>query len=276
MTSCPLDNKTGLPTVWFEPVSAVGHRKKKCDWDYDPPCQMCEGIGGIIWGDQEHEITFTPCTPVQKPSDIPKDNLTSPVWPVQFTVQEPYVILIAQIDEGGQFPGADPCSPHKYTNSSEVLYYDSVGHEMRYTTKSGLQSTSIWHLGNGNMFIKIDKTFCICVSVTENGNRTKKTIGPLHHDFAKDAVLIGREQIHVEAPINKTVIADHWNKGPHHFWIDVQTNQMIRAWQPFNGLEVYSDWKAGKPDPQMLVLDKSCYTGALHKNISCIAPPPTA
>lgn len=272
-TACPKDPTTGLPTVWFEAVSDVGNRKKRCDWDYDPPCQMCEGIGGTIWGDQENEIKYTTCSPVMKPADIPKDNVTSPIWPPQFTVQEPYVILIGQTDEGGQFPGADPCAPHEYKNSSEVLYFDSVAKEMRYTTKSKLSSTSIWHLGIGNMFIKIDNTYCICVGVTENGNRTKKNIGPLHYDFAKDGELIGREKIYVEN-LDVTVVADHWNKGPHHFWIDVATNQMIRAWQPFNGLEVYKDWNYTAPDPNMLIVDKSCYTGALHKNISCNAPPP--
>jgi len=272
MTQCPKDPKTGLPTVWYEPVASVGHRKKRCDWDYDPPCQMCESVGGIVWGDQEHEITYTSCIPLQKPSDIPKNNITSPIWPFAFTVDE-YAIMITQINEGGQFPGADPCAPHKYTNNTEVLYYNQT-QGMRYKTKSGSQSTDIWHLVNGNMYIKIDGAYCICVSVFENGDKKKPPMGPLVHDYAKDAVLIGREKITVEY-IEKTVVADHWNKGPHHFWIEVETNQMIRAWQPFNGLNVYSNWNYTEPVPQFFKVDPSCYTGVLHKNISCVAPPPT-
>lgn len=272
-TKCPIDSKTGLPTVWYEPVAAVGQRKKRCDWDYDPPCQMCESVGGIIWGDQEHELAFTSCTPLQKPSDIPQDNLTSPIWPLGFTVDE-WAILIAQIDEGGQFPGADPCAPHTFTNNTELFNYnEAVG--MRYHTKSGIQTSDIWHGVDGNMYIKIDGAFCICITVRPNGDKSKKYSGPLVHDFAKDAVLIGREKIGVEI-LNKEVIADHWNKGPHHFWIEVETNQMIRAWQPFNGLQIYSNWNYTMPPQENFKVDKSCYTGLLHKNISCIAPPPTA
>jgi len=274
ITKCPVDPKTKLPAVWYEPVAAAGTRQKRCDWDYDPPCQMCEGIGGIIWGDQEHELTYTSCTPLLKPADIPKDNLTSPLWPTQFTVNEG-AIIIAQINEGGQFPGADPCAPHIYTNHTEVLYFDSVHDVMRYKLAAP-QSKSVsdtWHLGNGNMFIKIDNAFCICVSVYENGNTTKKPMGPLTHDFGKDAILIGREKIGVEY-INKEVVADHYNKGPHHFWVDVETNQWIRAWQPFNGLNVYATWNFTAPDPSFFKVAPSCYTGPLHKNISCVSPPP--
>eukprot|EP00463_Aulacantha_scolymantha_P005181 TRINITY_DN64_c0_g1_i1.p1 TRINITY_DN64_c0_g1~~TRINITY_DN64_c0_g1_i1.p1 ORF type:complete len:376 (-),score=72.65 TRINITY_DN64_c0_g1_i1:708-1835(-) len=274
-TKCPTDPKSGLPTVWYQPVAAVGKRLKRCDWDYDPPCQMCEGVGGIIWGDQEHELTYTSCTPLLKPADIPKDNLTSPLWPSQFTVNEG-IILIAQINEGGQFPGADPCAPHVYRNHTEKLYFDSVNDVMRYNLASSPSSAAVnsWHLGNGNMFIKTDNSFCICISVYEDGNTTKPPMGPLTHDFGKDAILVGREKIGVEY-LNKEVIADHYNKGPHHFWVDVETNQWIRAWQPFNGLNVYDTWNLTAPDPSFFIVSKSCYTGVLHKNISCVAPPPT-
>ena len=46
--SCPIDPTTGLPTVWYQDPTLAGKRYKRCDWDYDPPCQMCEGRGGLI------------------------------------------------------------------------------------------------------------------------------------------------------------------------------------------------------------------------------------
>jgi hypothetical protein len=36
------------------------------------------------------------------------------------------------------------------------------------------------------------------------------------------------------------MVADHWVKGPHHFWIEVETNRMVREWQPFNGLQTFA------------------------------------
>ena len=39
------------------------------------------------------------------------------------------------------------------------------------------------------------------------------------------AKLVGRERIMPEY-MNHFVVADHWVKGPHHFWVDVATNQV--------------------------------------------------
>lgn len=82
---------------------------------------MCEGIGGYSWGDQESDITYTSCKPVALAKDIPANNITTPVWPKSFIVNE-VTTLINQIDEGGQFPGADPCAVHKFTNDTETMY----------------------------------------------------------------------------------------------------------------------------------------------------------
>lgn len=270
---CPKDAKTGLPSVWYAPMNATGRRKKRCDWDYDPPCQMCEGIGGYIWGEQEHEIRYTSCTPLVKPADIPLDNRTNPSWPMKFTVKE-YTVLIKQENTGGRFPGADPCATHKFSNDTETFYYDGTGPNIRTDTTE----STIWTLDSADMFIKIKPffhigVFCICVTPHESGTSGNVPIGPLVHDFAKDAVLLGRERIGLEG-LNVQVVADHYVKGPHHFWIDVATNRMVRGWQPYNGLNVYYDWDVSAPDPALFEVDKSCYKYLLHKNISCIAPYP--
>lgn len=271
--NCPVDPSTGVPSVWYQNASLQGQRLKRCDWDYDPPCRMCEGVGGLIWGDQEHQINYAKCTPLIEAKDIPAANVTSPVWPKQFTVQES-TILINQISTGGRFPGADPCAAHKFQNQTETQYYDGNAPVSHIHTNGLLDTSDIWALPNGNMFIKVERVYCICVSPREGGNGSA-IIGPLRYDFASDAVLIGRERIEIEfrTPYME-VVADHWTKGPHHFWIEVATNKMIRGWQPYNGLNIYYNWDTTVPDPSKFVVDKSCYTGFLHKNISCVAPPP--
>merc|ERR1712096_214763 len=60
---CPNNPDTGKPWVYYD-------RKKRCEWDFDPPCQMCEGIGGTIWGDGEHEWKPAKCIPLLKPEFI--------------------------------------------------------------------------------------------------------------------------------------------------------------------------------------------------------------
>lgn len=136
-------------------------------------------------------------------------------------------------------------------------------------------SSQIWTLPTADMFIKIYGAFCICVSPRESGNKSGVPIGPLVHDFAADAVFVGRERIGLEK-LGKSVVADHWNKGPHHFWIDVVTNRMVRGWQPWNGLNVYdpSTWMVAPVQKEIFEPSSSCYSGFLHKNISCVAPYP--
>ena len=121
--TCPISKSTGKPTVWYEEMSDVGNRKKRCDWDYDPPCQPCEGIGGYSWGDGAGQITFIDCEPIANASSVPAANRTSPVWPLAFQVNE-VTTLINQKNTGGRFPGADPCATHNFANDTETLYND--------------------------------------------------------------------------------------------------------------------------------------------------------
>lgn len=274
--TCPLDGATGLPSVWYKPMSDVGNRKKRCDWDYDPPCGLCEGIGGWSWGDQENEISYTTCEPVALAKDIPVAERTSPVWPKAFVVEE-LTTLINQINTGGRFPGADPCAAHKFANDTETMYYDDLrGNFSGPVMFTKASATSIYTLPTADMFIDILGAFCICVSPRENGVGNKLT-GPLKYDFAHDAVLIGREKIGLEG-LDTTVVADHWNKGPHHFWISVETGRMVRGWQPWNGLNIYKPgtWRIGNVDKEMFDVPKQCYEGYLHRNISCVEPYPMA
>ena len=52
------------------------------------------------------------------------------------------------------------------------------------------------------------------IAATHNCRHTRLLphTGPLLHDFARDAVLVGREMIGLEG-LGTTVEADHWNKG---------------------------------------------------------------
>lgn len=162
--------------------------------------------------------------------------------------------------------------------------------------------TEQWTLPNGNMFNKAGP-MCVCFSDPNRQPRAANSkdpqpgmgpgedpaddpfpsfdnvlLGPLRWDFPGDAVLIAREEIELEWSGDdgtpRTVVADHWNKGPHHFHYDVQTNQMVRQWQAEVALTLQTHYVLGSPDPVNLEVDKSCYSGLFHLNLSCIAPPP--
>lgn len=105
-------------------------------------------------------------------------------------------------------------------------------------------------------------------------------LGPLRWDFPADSVLIGRELIELEwtadgeQDSHKMVVADHWNKGPHHFWYDVQTNLMVRQYQTEAALTIQQEWEVGEPDSSAFKLDATCSNASSLVNMSCVSPPP--
>ena len=55
---------------------------------------------------------------------------------------------------------------------------------------------------------------------------------------------------------------DHWVKGPHHAFVDIESKQIVRMWQPYNGLEVFDPekWKLGVQylPTDVFVLPEAC------------------
>jgi hypothetical protein len=50
-------------------------RKRRCDNEgYNVTCGLCEGVGGIVWGDPNDEITITNCTPIANATDLPIED----------------------------------------------------------------------------------------------------------------------------------------------------------------------------------------------------------
>lgn len=266
--TCPIDSSTGKPKVWY-------NRTKRCDWDYVPFCSPCEGVGGMTWGNNDDEWNPMPCEVVMQPDDIPAENLTSPLWPKNFTVYE-YAHLT--------FPGRDPCDVSFRNSTYNLLFQTAEDGSPTYHT-IGLTGPSgpspfpgkSWGLPNGNFYTTVDvagrSTFCTCLGQVDPVVDNALT-GPLSWDFNKGAKLVGRERVVPEYYDGRSVVADHWVKGPHHFWIEVATNLMIREWQPFNGLQTYLNWNVSAPDPNLMAVESICYSGLLHVNISCKFPAP--
>jgi hypothetical protein len=164
-----------------------------------------------------------PCEALASPADIPAGNLTSPVWPKSFSVDE-YATLT--------FPGRDPCAV-EWHNGTYTLHfatdeegnptYHSVGHT-GYSGPSPVPGKS-WALPNGNFYNTIDvagaSAFCICLS-TKDPVVDNAVTGPLAYNFNKDAKLIGREKIRPEH-FDHDIVADHWVKGPHQCVVVLST-----------------------------------------------------
>lgn len=227
-------------------------RIRRCDtFGYDPPCGVCEGVGGVVWGDDPKDYTPTSCSKVAGPEDIDPSTLKRPDWAVEWYAPEYYGILIG--------PKNDPfCFQVFPSNSSvgDLCYQPQQGPQAYDMTKSfalryDLQISTV--IGNiSSKIIHQDINFwivnkypwylggihqCICTTAKEGGSGAP--VYPLMYNWTDNLSFIGREKIDVEYIWKKGVTLDHWGYGPHHIWSEPETGKLIRMWQPFNGLQVF-------------------------------------
>ena len=225
-------------------------RRRRCDNDdYDPPCGLCEGYGGIPRSDAKDDIKLTTCTPIAEPQDVDSSTIPEPVFPDVFTNTGFYEILIGMKTNPlciASFPGPDSLGDHCYTVQQGIMQYDWNNFRIRidYNVKSFLKNTTLitFHT-KGDMWILNDLNHikqCICI---DPGRRYNITIYPVNPRFLKEGSrYIGREKLYIEYIWQERVV-DHWVKGPHHVWVDVESKNIIRMWQPWNGLEVFDPTK---------------------------------
>jgi hypothetical protein len=234
--------KDGNPHGW--------DRKRRCDdEDYDPPCDLCEGYGGVAWSDRGSDIKLTTCTPIGRPEEVDKSTISEPFLPDVFTNEGFYEVLIGMKTNPlciGAFPGPDSLGDHCYTPQQGTFHYDWNNYQLRidYNVKGYLaNSTLITYHNKGDMWIISDYSIfkqCICI---DPGRRYNITIYPVNPKFLKEGSrYIGREKLGIEYLWQERIV-DHWVKGPHHVWVDVATGKIIRMWQPWNGLEVFDPEK---------------------------------
>merc|ERR1712136_140345 len=117
-------------------------RRRRCDrFDYDPPCTVCEGYGGIPYGDENDEITLTTCKPIASEFEIDPETLVRPVWGETWTLPEAREILIG--------PKTDPIYP---VNDLWVDKLQYVGREIigvEYLKDEGLEEYELDHWAFG-------------------------------------------------------------------------------------------------------------------------------
>merc|ERR1711997_891071 len=80
---------------------------------------------------------------------------------------------------------------------------------------------------------------CVCVEIKEGGDSSNPdSIYPINPNWVNLLEYIGREVLGIEYMQIEAEL-DHWAYGPHHLWSYPETGQIVRMYQPFNGLQVY-------------------------------------
>jgi len=242
-------------------------------------CQPCEGIGGHAYGDANEEIDLPACKVVAHSSSekllIP--SVKKPIYPKKFTVKSETSGGYGELDTliGWQVPTDTACLsffPQNDSSSYPLCYRDQsanlkiydIENERGYfeyqigpNQKLNLTNTTTHIMHNGwQMWVmnwipfKPESPTPQCVCTNPSGQHC--TDPPCYsyifnYNTFEDAEFVGREKIGVEWVNNggvgesaKVMELDHFNLLPHHVWTDPHTGRIVRAWQPFNGLQVYN------------------------------------
>lgn len=278
-------------------------RKRRCDQDMMPRCQLCEGIGGKAWDDEKSAIDLTPCEVVAKAEDINISTVAQPIYPKQFTVRRKDgraggysdTLIGWKTDPFcfGFFPQNDSIRPLCYrSEDSTVKYYDIERQAER--VEYNIQNLGIFgYLPNTtSTILMVQDTMWImnhlwvidqCICANPSGNHC--TNPPCHsyihrYDTFETAQYLGREKIGVEWIQNhgtgqsgKMMELDHFILWSHHVWTDPVSKRLVRAWKPFNGLQVYDPeaWTDSIENPDQLfeAPPAKCKKGGAPIRIHC-------
>jgi len=242
---------------------------RRCDQDQMPRCLPCQGVGGRAWGDANEDIELTPCELLTAAKDMNMSDVAPPLYPKTFTVKRKDgkaggysdTLIGWKTDPFcfGFFPQNDSIKPMCYrSEESTVKYYDITreAERVEYKIKNeGVfgylpNTTSIVLQVQDAMWIMnhlwvVDQ--CICANPSGNHCTNPPCKSYVHHwDTFKDAQYLGRERIGVEwiqdhgtGKSGKMMELDHFILWAHHVWTDPVSRRLVRAWKPFNGLQVY-------------------------------------
>jgi hypothetical protein len=278
-------------------------RLRRCDQDQMPRCKLCEGVGGRAWSDKNEDIDLTPCEVVAEAKDVDMSEVAPPLYPKRFTSkrkdgkQGGYsdTLIGWKTDPFcfGFFPQNDSIQPLCYrSEDSYVKYYDIEREASRieYTIHNEAlgpspNTTAIILQVNDRMWIQNHLWFvdqCICADPSGHHCTNPPCHTYIHHwDTFKTAQYLGREKINVEwiqdhgtGKSGKEMTLDHFILWSHHVWTDPVSRRIVRAWKPFNGLQVYdpeawNDTIDGDPDVLFENPPPMCKKGGAKIRINC-------
>lgn len=260
-------------------------RTRRCDHsDYDPPCGICEGVGGIPTGDDNSDITLVPCVGLANASAIDPLTLKRPVWARTWSTHS-WEVLIGPKTDPFCFTTIPSNTSHGklcYRPQTGVQNYDftktrALREDINVYSAVGNVTTTFIHQGQNLWIVNKFPWYaagahqCVCTHAREGGDPKDPGIWPVATNWTNNLGFVARENITVEYE-QGTKTLDHWAFGPHHVWSYPETGRILRMWQPFNGLQIFPEGTSSAGVDPSLFTDmppKLCKKGGAAFRVKC-------
>jgi len=230
----------------------------------------------MAWADNNSDYIKTPCKIIANASDVDMSTVAPPLYPKKFTVKRKDgkrggysdTLIGWEVMDScfSFFPQNDSHGPLCYRSEESIVKYYDISKEAARTDYSlhltglppSVPNTSSMILQRGKqMWIVNDiagagNMQCVCTNPSgEHCTSWLKHKIPCYSyvwnwDTFASAQYLGRERLGVEwiqdhgvGNSSKMMDLDHFILWSHHIWTDPVSRRLIRAWKPFNGLQVY-------------------------------------
>jgi len=264
-------------------------RQRRCDQDYkDPPCGLCEGVGGVAWSDKNEDIHLASCKILKRPEEVDKSTVAPPIYPKKFTSNGYKDVLIGRKTDPfcfAFFPENNSSGTECYRAEDGVVkYYDiekeavRTDYNIKLTGAFGIFSnitSTVTHVGKymwiiNHLWLGFDQCVCTNPGMKHCTQAPNCSSYAWHYDFAKNAQYLGRERIGVEWLGEMDL--DHFILWSHHMWTDPVSKRLVRLWKPWNGLQIYAPdaWEDDVDDPSVFDSPPAlCRKGGAKVRIHC-------
>mmetsp|Transcript_1977 Transcript_1977/g.6525 ORF Transcript_1977/g.6525 Transcript_1977/m.6525 type:complete len:490 (-) Transcript_1977:181-1650(-) len=254
------------PPLPVDPVQPGRERLRSCDYQADPPCGPCDGLGGPRWGDTSEDVSPVRCEAVASPTQVPPSARLPGRYPTEGR---------ASVNGGTRSPVAvRPDQPGSYAPMHATLYlgWSRGAARQRYDFRSdkGVRTASQIYLQSGAQQRRNESGAMVTVVPAKGECVCDSAIaGNMHIDsFAADALdplqlppeegglaYLGRVRLSpIDDPSapNRTVLADHWLKWAFHFLVDADPASPslglpLRLYGHLGVRQIFSNWRVGDP-----------------------------
>jgi len=259
-------------------------RLRSCDYQNDPPCGPCDGLGGARWSDAVEDFTPLNCTVIAHATDVPDNQRPKPAFPAHghaYIDGETRSPLEVRPSKPGKYPKVHSTislawdgemARHRYDFSSmpplgvpmSQLYLQRAA-DIKSRNSSGVMVTILGREGHLSL--------CICMDAVAGAMDINSFVphgqdDPLDLPASEGGLnYLGRVKL---APIDGgergEMIADHYMKWAFHFLVDADPGSMsygmpLRLYGNQGVRFVYSNWTTYDPRtdaPNLFDIPKRC------------------